>query len=324
MVTHRDTPESGPAGDRGQLVLIGAVAIAFVLVGLVVLFNGVVFTENVGSEGAVVDAKSSGTTSFAIEQGLGQAAHSVHTSEKYDETETGALDTDLTDTIEEFDEWQRLQTGETRGVITEVSFEGINDEGTRVVQDQTGAFTPAGSTPASWEPVSNARIDEFVLRIDPASFGTSDSMTISFDPGSPDEESITIDGVASGEVSLSGDVDGNCAGITDAADDEIIIQVTRGFVEQRPGCTFRALTNPRADETVEFSGDIDSFAGTYEFVTDEELNGGASRFDGYQSAETPNSQPHLSLIAWSADYDITVTGPTVSQEITDTEVEHYG
>jgi hypothetical protein len=46
---------SGLSGerDRAQLILVGAVAIAFIVMGLVVVFNTVLYTENVASTGSV-------------------------------------------------------------------------------------------------------------------------------------------------------------------------------------------------------------------------------------------------------------------------------
>ena len=43
--------------DRGQLVLVGAITIAFILLGVVVVFNGVQYTEtvNTGSAGESVE-----------------------------------------------------------------------------------------------------------------------------------------------------------------------------------------------------------------------------------------------------------------------------
>ena len=47
MVTdHRDGADSL---DRGQLVLIGAITLAFILLGIVVVFNGVQYTETINT-----------------------------------------------------------------------------------------------------------------------------------------------------------------------------------------------------------------------------------------------------------------------------------
>ena len=47
MVT--DRREAGGGCDRGQLVLIGAITLAFILLGIVVVFNGVQYTETINT-----------------------------------------------------------------------------------------------------------------------------------------------------------------------------------------------------------------------------------------------------------------------------------
>jgi hypothetical protein len=327
MVASTDTRGGEQAKDRGQLVLIGAVAIAFVLIGLVVLFNGVVFTENVGSEGAIVDAKSSGTTTFAIEQNLGEAAHTVHTNNKYDQSEDDLLKDHLNETIKELDDWQRLQTGETRGVVTQVEFQdSITEEGTLVLQDDTSDFSDAGGDP-DWNPVPSGteetRVDEFVMRIEePTSSGT---MTIDIDDGSDEAIDIVADG-SSSTIELNNaegspiQNPGNCENLDSGADDQIILRITDGFVAQRPECRF-SLSDPTEDQSIEFDNG-DQLQGTFEFVAEDDPDDG--QLAGYQSAETPTSNPHRSLIAWEAEYDIVVAGPTVDQRLEDRKVEHYG
>ena len=46
VIDRRDT---GGSRDRGQLVLIGAITLAFILLGIVVVFNGVQYTETINT-----------------------------------------------------------------------------------------------------------------------------------------------------------------------------------------------------------------------------------------------------------------------------------
>jgi hypothetical protein len=317
-----------PVGNRAQLVLIGAVAIAFVLIGLVVLFNGVVFTENVSSEGGIADAKSSGTTTLAVKRGLGEAAHTVHTRQKYDDSGTGnksgTLSGNLEDIIEEYDEWRRIQSGESRGVITNVTFEGIKETGTRVVQNEARTFTPFNSPFASDELIEDSEVDEFEMRIDQDSFqdGTDGAMEIVVDNGT-EETSIIIKDESDTEITISGDAaSGDCSNIEQTGPDplnDVVLRISDGYVVQRPQCTFTQLSNPSETQTIRIE-DGDRFEGTYEFVTEKEISSG---FDGYHTSDTSN-EPDLSQIAWSADYDITIAGPTATQELDNLEVDHYG
>jgi len=333
MVAPIDSLRSGRARDRGQLVLVGAVAIAFVLVGLVVLFNGVVFTENVGSEGAVVDAKGSGSTAYTIERGVSSAAHTVHMNNKYEDSASGEtrLENDLEESAEEFNTWNRLQEGETRGVVTNVSFEGVTGHGTRIVQNRSSDFTAAdGST--TWDPIDTvpdeqSRIGTFVLRVeDPA---VDQTMRITVEDENGVTRAIQLEGDSgSNTLELNNfagtpiDDSSKCTGIDSGADSEIIIRLSAGIVAQQPECTF-SFVDPRANQSIEFAGSTTSFTGTYNITVREQLPDD-SRFDGYGDPDTSSGdEPHLSRIARSAEYTIAVDGTTIQQKATTTEVEHY-
>jgi hypothetical protein len=57
--------------DRGQLVIIGALALAFIVLGIVVVFNGILYTEGLPSGTTSQSATTAETTDAEIEQGVG-------------------------------------------------------------------------------------------------------------------------------------------------------------------------------------------------------------------------------------------------------------
>jgi len=63
-------PERLEPETRGQILLVGAVAIAFIIIGLVIVFNTVLFTENVGSSESLQSTDAGGTTNEQIRTGL--------------------------------------------------------------------------------------------------------------------------------------------------------------------------------------------------------------------------------------------------------------
>jgi hypothetical protein len=46
-------PGGADSRERAQLILVGSIAIAFVVIGLVVVINTVLFTENVATSGSI-------------------------------------------------------------------------------------------------------------------------------------------------------------------------------------------------------------------------------------------------------------------------------
>lgn len=57
--------------DRGQVILIGAVALAFIILGVVVVFNGVLYTETLSSADTGQSASDAERTELEVRQGVG-------------------------------------------------------------------------------------------------------------------------------------------------------------------------------------------------------------------------------------------------------------
>lgn len=55
---------------RGQIILIGAITLAFIILGIVVVFNGVLYTETLSSGSSSQSAADATVTELEIEQGI--------------------------------------------------------------------------------------------------------------------------------------------------------------------------------------------------------------------------------------------------------------
>ena len=66
----RDADRSNARADRAQVILIGAVALAFIILGVVVVFNGVVYTETLSSADTSQSASNAETTELEVRQGI--------------------------------------------------------------------------------------------------------------------------------------------------------------------------------------------------------------------------------------------------------------
>ncbi|MFD1564742.1 hypothetical protein ACFR99_14465 [Haloarchaeobius amylolyticus] len=56
---------------RGQVILIGALSLAFIILGIVVVFNGVLYTETLSSVSSGQGVNDAGVTEQEIEHGIG-------------------------------------------------------------------------------------------------------------------------------------------------------------------------------------------------------------------------------------------------------------
>ncbi|APW99692.1 hypothetical protein CHINAEXTREME_18790 [Halobiforma lacisalsi AJ5] len=56
--------------DRGQIILIGAITLAFIILGVVVVFNGVLYTETISSGTSSQAATTEEVSGYEVEQHL--------------------------------------------------------------------------------------------------------------------------------------------------------------------------------------------------------------------------------------------------------------
>lgn len=71
------------SNDRGQVILIGAITLAFIILGIVIVFNGVLFTETISSG----DTSQSAATADKIEL---EVTHGVACAVEHAEEDTSA------------------------------------------------------------------------------------------------------------------------------------------------------------------------------------------------------------------------------------------
>lgn len=96
---------------RGQIILIGAITLAFIILGIVVVFNGVLYTETISSGTASQGGSSAAVTDAELEQSIGCILT------RYDQTETSQAE----DEIEAFGELYRNVSAQSETTLITVS-----------------------------------------------------------------------------------------------------------------------------------------------------------------------------------------------------------
>ncbi|WP_265111288.1 DUF7261 family protein [Halosolutus halophilus] len=116
MVTTSQHSDQGRNRDRGQLILIGAITLAFIILGVVVVFNGVLYTETLSSSATSQSASDAATTEAEVARGIGCLAENVNgdadVTNPSDEVETQ---------VEKFSEMYRNTTANSEPAIRNVS-----------------------------------------------------------------------------------------------------------------------------------------------------------------------------------------------------------
>ena len=114
--------------DRGQLVLIGALALAFILLGVVVVFNGVQYTETVSSGEASESTEDVRITSAEMERGI---AGMLDHSDIDESTDTNTVEAYIEDYAEIYAE-SRAQERPVSTTI-EVEVNSVELDGSEIV-----------------------------------------------------------------------------------------------------------------------------------------------------------------------------------------------
>lgn len=112
MVT---TDDIGP-DERAQLILIGAIAIAFIVLGTVVVFNGLLYTETISSSSTDRSASDAEVTMYELERGLEGIANET------DMTDDGAAKENISAFVESY----QNQTTQNRAAVIEIPEDDVD------------------------------------------------------------------------------------------------------------------------------------------------------------------------------------------------------
>jgi len=133
--------------DRGQVILIGAVALAFIIVGIVIVFNGVLYAETISSSSTSQGAADAKVSENELER---TTIDIVHKSNMDIDNEYGNSDDSVNEALEAYQTLKANSSATTAsGTITENEYgeaavgtleSGADDE-LRIEDDTVGHMT---------------------------------------------------------------------------------------------------------------------------------------------------------------------------------------
>ncbi|WP_323676722.1 hypothetical protein [Halorubellus sp. PRR65] len=154
--------------ERAQLILVGAVAIAFIVLGLAVVFNTVLYTENVASTGAASEPRDAQLLNKEIEIGVKRLTERVNAKGRFVSNSTAY--TALTQNVS----WYSTNMTEVIGAASPkvVSF-GVKSTsadvtyGARIRDDDDSNFEGPGATDTkNWSLMTSSSGDAIVRDFD--------------------------------------------------------------------------------------------------------------------------------------------------------------
>lgn len=297
--------------DRGQIVLIGAITLAFIVLGIVVVFNGILYTEALSPGASSQSATDVETVEHELADGVGGIVHYENVEGKGEELDS--YEGNLTEHINasgEFGDQYRHSTTNSRPVVANVSFNEVVTDATVTTEE----FNEIGE-----EEIENinSSIGHFELELEPNS---SDELTISATPEEEESTSVTIHDDGNGAFSVNDiacDIEGEQVRF-DLVDGSVDLRVEDGCSAEEVEYLEENLSIIDLDksyETIEMSDEETSTEGTFELVVKGWEDNGVLDPGGLIE-ETYYG-------AWSVSVDVTYESHEVSYERTQT-VHVYG
>ncbi|WP_146417137.1 DUF7261 family protein [Haloarcula hispanica] len=133
--------------DRGQIILIAALALAVTFIGLALVVNSAIYTQNLASRGEVAGSNDALEMRAMVETNVGGG---ITAANKYNYSTQTTLETGVREsigTVSTQTERQRV----TSGTLVNVTLAGPPTYGTRIAQTNTSLFESGEATPsADW------------------------------------------------------------------------------------------------------------------------------------------------------------------------------
>ncbi|OIB57073.1 hypothetical protein [Natrialba sp. SSL1] len=186
----RETDE--PQRDRGQVILIGAIALAFIILGIVVVFNGVLYTETISSSATSQSAADAAVTQHELEKSIAGIVH---------RSNIGTFDGDYDDHVDTLSGKHQQVTANSGPVITGIDLDSAEGRATSSVGEPIEDFDDLNNRNLS-DGADDIQVGHFILEVEPDSSGEltvespESAVTISDGEGIVGSELTRIDLVA--------------------------------------------------------------------------------------------------------------------------------
>jgi hypothetical protein len=299
--------------DRAQLLLVGAIGVAFIIVGMAVVVNSMVLSGVGESSEAVTAGGDVERLNHEVRRDTRSLV--IHTNHYEVYEDASGLNASLRSNVTEYSRLLGSTYARSGGAFVDVSFVGRNRTGTRIVQSTDAEFTGTGGqtdhtllgpTPPNTVGVgSPGPLGWFVMNVNASE--TSDrtkgwfTVVVVGDDGERLELSMnqnaTGEGVSSAldvesDVSTTPGADGNVTCISTG--DRVLIDVVAGRCVNDPTKRFRTVDSLASPYRVRFANGSDA-VGKYALVTNRTTTPNCA------SGDAPCRAP----AAWSVDVSVT-------------------
>ena len=292
---------------RGQLILVTALALAAIFLGLAVIVNSAIFTENLATRNENVESTEALEYRHSVTQYMGEIVEfaNEHNNSQYDYIERnvsdGTADASLYTSIQQAED----------GVGLSLSFSSYTD-GARIFQNDGSTFENNESTTGDWDlatDIDNTRAFEFEITT-PDDFkiiadNGSDTWTLNINASS---EEITVDSPSLPPVTC----DYTTLKSFDITAGTINESPCPALIDNRDGKSTRLADAFDDDYKIRFEQGT-GIQGNYSLVIDND-NIASIRDSDYAAVDGPGTGPYVRPAMYSARFELEYETPRVLYE----------
>mgnify|MGYP006277067669 FL=1 len=325
-------PDNGAAlsDRRGQLLLVGAVALAIIILGLSIVVNTVLFTENVGTGEARVEAPAIEEFSFEAQKSARSLMLRVNGADRTDAI--ADVNASIGAQLANYSDAVARSYAASGTVFVDVSYNETLRNGTRIVQGSDRKFTyPAShdsdlsSNRSDWSPVADpTEVGWMVFNVDLRNTsGQQTTVELTNDTGATLTYRFNRSNGGNG-ADLRVEATNSATGGTESASCEstggrVLLDMRRGeaFLSE---CTFPGIGWIEPPYSVNITKGH-RLAGQYDIIVNESWHTAESSTIDAEDGGTDRPYPHcpdgveepcLSPVVWQGQVDLTYRSADVN------------
>ncbi len=259
------------SGDRGQILLVAALALAAVFVLLTVVVNSAIFTENLASRGETVGSDEALTLRAAVVDSVGET---MTYANRHNNTNDETLARNLSaETASVSAALSRHYVAD--GAIVEVTGPHEFTNGTRIVdENESGStFVGANDSVTNWTIASDVGVRAYHLNVSngsvaEGSFGTDDAFSVTVENDTAEWRANVTKDSTTFTVGVSGPSDeGTCE--VDGSPEYVRVDLTEGTVAGEPCAPLQFAEGVSSPYDVSYRNG-DAVTGNYSLVVDRD------------------------------------------------------
>lgn len=312
--------------DRGQLILIGCLSVALVVIGIGLVINTTLYTESASPALSNVQVEDAETFNLETRRGTRSLVHRLNLGDP--ERGNGELETIVTDGVENYSELLAVSYARTEPATVDVSYDHDDSEvGTRLIQQRDDEFDDEHLSELDPE---NQAFGWFMMNVNVSETGAISPFAVTIEGDDGDEVDWEINRNETGvESNLT--VETRHDGVTRTAhcnprQNRVLIDGVSGTIVA-DGCTgdetvfgIESLAAPHDVTSVERNAE---YVGQWELVTEEPEGVGDVPSCDAESPEPDKTEACYTPAVWSAHLEASYDGEDATFD-RDRNVSVYG